>query len=860
MPTPALLDRGLVATGSAVRRRLPWRRPPGALLCGLLVAALVAGTAAVVALASGPVARSMPLDDGTAWLVSSKSGQAALVDGASGQLVTQVPVGEGDLSAAQAGSDVFVANSTTGTVTRIDGTTDTVSGKARVAEPKQALTVFAGDTAVYTVSATAGTVTVADPRTLRPTGTQSLGERVRPGAALVDGGGRLWLVDGDSGDLVSLDRGTRRVTARVDDPSSASLVLAGGRVVVVDQAARTVRQVIGGGELTAPTCLQTRAGDDTVAISGSATRNRVFAASGSRGVLLVSDLDRHTCDGVVDLGRAGDRLGPAREVAGLVFVPDYTSGQVAIVDLSAARVVARAKVLPGGTPFDLVPGSSFVFFNDPDSQQAGVVHLDGSTVRIRKYDPGRKGDLLAPGDDGSGNGGGDPAGGGRSAGPTSPVTPTTAAPTARVAIETSARQVQVGQSVTLRAVVLGGGRLSDVRWSFGDASASGVGAQVAHSWTTPSTYTVSARATLADGRQATPTVQITVRTQSRTEVTGPPQINLSTGTNGGDGGGGPRDGGVDTGPRTGGGVDTGPGAGGDGATGTPPVAQPPKASLTVTRLSGASAVRADASGSTAGSSPIVSYAFRFTDGFQAAQTSPTADHTLSGGGTTYHITVRVTDQAGLTSDASVDYSVAVATLTVRVVGDGSVVSDPSGINCGAGAECRADFPDGTAVTLHARAGAGQYLFRWDNCAAGGDATTCTVTDDKAQQDRGQVTAANFASSTPLGTPTGLTGGAFTAPQSISVSWQPVSGAQHYAVEVFHCASSGSCAQSPFQTYGTSNTHLAFDYARDEAYDSGDTATIGYRVQADDGTYQGGGTASDWSGRALVTYTFQAPPS
>ncbi|WP_261569612.1 PKD domain-containing protein, partial [Frankia gtarii] len=478
------------------------------------VAGLLLAGGVTVGLADGPSARSVALEDGSAWLVSSAVGQAVLIDGASAQVVTQVEVGRGTLSAAQSKTDVFVANSSVGSVVRIDGATFAKSGTARFAQPDQPLSVFPGGHAVYTVNETTGIVTIADPETLGVRGTESLGARVRSGAALVDGDGRLWLVDGDSGDLVRLDAGGKHIRPRAVDPAQSTLVLAGSRVVVVDLAAREVRPVGTDGIPGAATCLDTRRGDGTVTVTGSPSTERVYAASGSRGVLLVSDLARRTCTGM-SLGVTRHQLGPTREVAGRLFVPDYTSGQVHVVDLARRAVLVSPKVLPADTPFELVPSGSFVFFNDPVSARAGVVRLDGTSTEVRKYNPDRPGAGVVQ----------DASGGGPSSGPTpttakptaaKPTTPPTSSPSGppttehgNVQIALSATTVAAEDPVTMRVTATGGGRLSAVRWQFGDG-AEGSGVEARHAWTKPGEYTVSAQVTLSDGRRAVPTAKVTV--------------------------------------------------------------------------------------------------------------------------------------------------------------------------------------------------------------------------------------------------------------------------------------------------------------------------------------------------------------
>jgi hypothetical protein len=69
-------------------------------------------------------------------------------------------------------------------------------------------------------------------------------------------------------------------------------------------------------------------------------------------------------------------------------------------------------------------------------------------------------------------------------------------------------------------------------------------------------------------------------------------------------------------------------------------------------------------------------------------------------------------------------------LTVAVTGSGTVVSDPSGINCGN--TCTAAFTSGTRVTLTAEAGAGSSFAGWSGCSAtDGNFCFITMTEDAA---------------------------------------------------------------------------------------------------------------------------------
>ncbi|EFC82190.1 PKD domain-containing protein [Parafrankia sp. EUN1f] len=492
-----------------------------AVTCAILVAAAVA--VVVVSSRDDPALR-VSLDSGSAWLVSSAVGQAALVDGSSGQLITQVRVADpgSDLSAASTSAQTLVADTATGTVVRVDSASYEVSRPVRFARPGQRLRVFPGPRRAYVFAEQAGLVTSVDSRTLSAGQPQSVVSRIGPGGGVVDATGRLWLVDADSGRIVSLDStGTGPAVPRTGAVASpaARLLEVGGRAVVVDGDA--VRPLHDDGTFGAPTCLAGGARDDTAVLTGSAAASRVYAASGQRGVLLVSDLDRNRCDTAIDLDAAGHTLGEPAEAAGRVFIPDFTTGEVHIADLAHPGTVTHADILDPDTPFDLVPSGPFVFYNDPASARAGVLSLTGQTIPIQKYNPDRPGDDLFSGGSGGGaedtQGSGGSGGSGDSSKPTTPPTGTASprppTPTGTgsrtpdrdrpaVQIQMSMNPAAAGRPVVLRALASGGSKLASVRWSFGDDTGTAAGVEVSHTWARPGSYPVTIRAALASGEQA----------------------------------------------------------------------------------------------------------------------------------------------------------------------------------------------------------------------------------------------------------------------------------------------------------------------------------------------------------------------
>ncbi|OLB79172.1 MAG: hypothetical protein AUI14_11180 [Actinobacteria bacterium 13_2_20CM_2_71_6] len=338
---------------------------------------------------------------------------------------------------------------------------------------------------------------------------------------MLDGAGRLWVLDAATGDLVWIDHGeraTRRTRQNAATAGAGQLVLADGAPVVIDTARRRAVLFDGRtGEPGASLGLDLRA-DDQLRASGSPHSRRIYVATAS-GVLDICDLAARRCTDVLTLGASGrSDLGVPVEAGGALFVPDYATGTVWVVDLKQPRVLAHPRVLDQPARFQLLAHDGIVFFNDPDSEHAGVVRVDGGVQPVAKYELGHP-----TGDQPPAN---PPAAPPPSTPPSRsvPVPPTPAtspspapskAPGAPLAerpalrISVSQSSALVGQEVTLTLVVSGDARPTGVRWSFGDGQGA-VGVLTTHRWTAPQTYQITVQATFSSGQPTTASVPFVV--------------------------------------------------------------------------------------------------------------------------------------------------------------------------------------------------------------------------------------------------------------------------------------------------------------------------------------------------------------
>jgi hypothetical protein len=500
------------------------------------------------------------LSSGGAWLVSPSQGLVTLIDGASDEVVGSVrapAARRGDaLSVVQSGSSAYVVNASQGTVARVDGGTYEVSAPVRFGDGRGSLEVFAGSEVLYVVDGVRRKASETDPVSLAVRRELSLAAQPGPGQSVVDGAGRLWVVDGGGGGVSWFDEGVKRVRPGVGDGRSR-LVLVQGGPVLVDTSQGRVGRLGGSGKVRSWSCLEVREGDE-VQVLGSATSARVVAAVKETGTLVVSAVGRDECGTAVEVGRPGDEFGPLVESGGFVFVPNRSSGATAVVELATARVVARFDLVKPRNRVDLLAKDGLVFYNDLDGNRAGVIRFDGTRWRkgkdLLKYDPAKLGRKLLgsdghrsetspekikpPAGDSSSKAAGpgsapeapehdvpattpppgvqpsgppattSPARPRATAGPTRPSasrrpspSPTTTRPVPlpRLRIVPSPASPEVDEQVTLQVVADASPRPVSANWDFGDGQ-TGTGLSTTHSWATDGTFQVTVQTRFPDGR------------------------------------------------------------------------------------------------------------------------------------------------------------------------------------------------------------------------------------------------------------------------------------------------------------------------------------------------------------------------
>jgi List-Bact-rpt repeat protein len=528
--------------------RRPWVRA-GAIALGC---ALAAGGIVLVGTDNGNQEQQVQLLSGSAWLSSDKVGQLTLLDGSSAEVAGQVQIAPpGDsLKVVQQGSSAYAVDQSAGTIQRVDGATfDMSAPQSPISDVRSGLTVYAGPNVVYALDSQRGVLAAADPKTLeRRSDPVPVAEQLSSGTAAMDDAGRLWMIDKGTGDLTSYVDGKRATTDRgLTKPGNSVITVANGRPVVVDVDGRQAMAIDPDtGQADKTFNLELRQGD-SVQVSGSPHSAQLYVVA-SRGVLNICDVDQGTCDHAVPLS-ADSTFGAPVEAANRLFVPDYKTGQVWIVDLKGAKVITRTNVLDPGGQFQLFNRDGVVFFNDPNSAKAGVLQLDGTLTKAAKYDPDHPDrGVTTPGGTNSQDTGNQQTqntvapqpgqqqqqqpsqgqdqqvdhrqSGGQT--PPPPANPGNNPPgktAAAVHITASNANPKAGEEVTLQVNATDGAEIANAAWTYGDGS--DTGQTVRHIWQNAQDqpYLITVQVTMKDGRTATDSSPITVHPKSKATLT-----------------------------------------------------------------------------------------------------------------------------------------------------------------------------------------------------------------------------------------------------------------------------------------------------------------------------------------------------
>ncbi|MCC6433758.1 MAG: PASTA domain-containing protein [Acidimicrobiales bacterium] len=360
----------------------------------MLSVALLAALVAVAQRQRGLESLANRLSNGSAWLLA-RNGTVELVDGLSGRAVTRLPatnVPSDDLHVVQHGPDAFVVNRTQGTVMRLDG-------RALRNEPPVEfsgvgldlqLDVFvAGDSLAWVTSGSRDLVYPVDPATLDQRG-ENLALSTEATATAVTPDGTLFVLDAPAGvlDVFTAAGGVQRRVLEGFGPESA-LSVVDGDAVIVDPTQGRLFRLRADGTMGRSSCFAIPSG--MVQLGSPSPASVWLPAVGADRRLYAADLSRSDCPTPIVLdGAAGPgRYGAPVEKDRLVYVQDFATGEVVIVDVGQPRptVTRSGVIIPAGGDFDLFIDDGLLWVDDRAGDVAGVLLADLSVRNIQKFDP-----------------------------------------------------------------------------------------------------------------------------------------------------------------------------------------------------------------------------------------------------------------------------------------------------------------------------------------------------------------------------------------------------------------------------------------------------------------------------------------
>lgn len=486
-----------IRTRSRVGRLLPLSAAVG--VAGLLGTLLISGLDS-----TGASSTQLALVPGTAWFVSPASGQVSLIDGPTATRIVvrdAAPAGH-DLELIQAGNDGFVIDRTDATMRRLDSATFEVGQPITIDVTGDAsLRVVANDKALWTTSQRGSVMQQFDPQT----GSAMGGPLPFPGTATstaVMPDGTLWVLDSAIG-LVRSFGDDDILTERTHELSDGARILAVGAMPVIADAGNRALLVLdpGTGSVARTTCFDLPP-DANILTSGSshAANNWVIGVLPNAGTAQIADIAANTCRPVaLAAPSVTPRYGLPATDSRRVFIPDHTDGSVIVVEpgISPDPVVARIALGLEGHDFRVFEHHSFIWFDDLESDTAGVIDDDLSALLVDKTQgeglPTPPPDAPAEQPDDQ---------------PTPSCTPTPAEALPGQTVRLDAKITPVGTAVATWVWDLSGA-----------ANPTAAGPQTQAVWTSPGTWTITLTATTVDSPETPWVAQCMVMIADNTSPT-----------------------------------------------------------------------------------------------------------------------------------------------------------------------------------------------------------------------------------------------------------------------------------------------------------------------------------------------------
>lgn len=336
---------------------------------GLAVLAVGIGAVVVGTPISGEV---VDLLSGRGWLTDSDDGVVMLANGSSARVDLRFKV-DGvaghDIEVVQIDGKAHLVDHTDGTIRLLDVADLKVGQAQSLGDPEGLDVVPVGDKLIL-VRRVKGIVEVKDPGTGKSLAKTDVGGRLT--RAVVDGDDQVWVADTEAGAAIPLrfdgDRFEVGEGVHVGRGSAMNLALIDGLPVTVNPNRRELTRVEdgkAGNRVDLPL-----EDEESPLIARVTTGTLASLAVNESGHLLVVEGARTNR---VSLGRTGHDLGEPVVFSRRVYVPDFTTGEVLVLDDRGNPAGPSVRVGGGAGRFSLKVEGGHLWIDDPTSDDAFVL-------------------------------------------------------------------------------------------------------------------------------------------------------------------------------------------------------------------------------------------------------------------------------------------------------------------------------------------------------------------------------------------------------------------------------------------------------------------------------------------------------
>lgn len=331
------------------------------------------------------------LADPLAWIEHGLEGEVLQVNGATGEIVSRIPVADGghDIRVSPHANGAAVLNRTTGELSVLDATllsvVQTLELDLEDEASQREVHVFGGTT-------DADSIVVVDDAQLIVVDTQTdirtsipLGSPLR--TPVQDEQGRVVAIGDQPTAIKRLGPQGLGDLSPLPDPvgdavEDRTIVRVGDDLWLLDPARLAAVEVLEDGALGSPICMKSSANGAVVGGSGRGDSPTLVGYNPDRATLNVVELGDDSCaESELDLGDG--EFGSPVVRGGFAYVPNWTTGRIEVVEIDSATRVRSFPFGSGGIPFELRAHGEIVWANEPVGAFAAIVDESGLTPIVK---------------------------------------------------------------------------------------------------------------------------------------------------------------------------------------------------------------------------------------------------------------------------------------------------------------------------------------------------------------------------------------------------------------------------------------------------------------------------------------------